>query len=223
MCSPPPPPPPPHDGSDTKKNSPARNLHRLLNNLNFISAIFENLAKGQTLKDAVSDAYDRTLAHIHAWVVRAGIKTGMMALPTREHFLASIGETGARLRQVAGTPGGGGGSSGAGVLACTGGGLVRLRSGRQGGAVGPSGRRVRLCCGCLHASVPAISHQRTMTDVVLPAHLPAAPACRRAEDSARKHAEGFVEAAHQLVGTVEKLYAGIEIPRSDFSVSSLWK
>jgi len=48
------------------------------------------------LQDAVSDAYDRTLAQIHAWVVRAGIKTGMMALPTREHFLASIGETGAR-------------------------------------------------------------------------------------------------------------------------------
>lgn len=48
----------------------------------------------------MSDAYDRTLAAIHAWVVRAGIKTGMMALPTREAFLASIGETG-------GHPGGG--------------------------------------------------------------------------------------------------------------------
>lgn len=45
-------------------------------------------------QDAVSDAYDRTLAQIHAWVVRAGIKTGMMALPSRDHFLASIGETG---------------------------------------------------------------------------------------------------------------------------------
>jgi hypothetical protein len=45
-------------------------------------------------QDAVSDAYDRTLAHIHAWVVRTGIKTGMLALPTREHFFASIGETG---------------------------------------------------------------------------------------------------------------------------------
>ncbi len=45
----------------------------------------------------MSDAYDRTLAQIHAWVVRAGIKTGMMALPSRDHFLASIGETGALL------------------------------------------------------------------------------------------------------------------------------
>ncbi|KAL4433930.1 hypothetical protein ABPG75_000371 [Micractinium tetrahymenae] len=124
------------DGTITQKNSPARNVHRLLNTLNFIAAIFQNLAKGMALKDAVSDAYDRTLAQIHAWVVRAGIKTGMMALPTREHFLASIGET---------------------------------------------------------------------------------------EESARQHAEGFVDAAHKLVGLVEKLYEGVEMPRSDFSMSSLWK
>lgn len=55
-------------------------------------------------QDAVSDAYDRTLAQIHAWVVRAGIKTGMMALPSRDTFLASIGETGALgVRVAAGT------------------------------------------------------------------------------------------------------------------------
>jgi len=51
--------------------------------------------------------------------------------------------------------------------------------------------------------------------------LPTATAA--AEESARHHAEGFVEAAHKLVGMIEKLYAGIEMPRSDFSVSSLWK
>lgn len=38
------------DGTITKKNSPARNVHRLLNTLNFIAAIFENLAKGHALK-----------------------------------------------------------------------------------------------------------------------------------------------------------------------------
>lgn len=123
------------DGTITKKNSPARNVHRLLNTLNFIAAIFENLGKDMTLKDAVSDAYDRTLAAIHAWVVRAGIKAGMMALPTREHFLASIGET---------------------------------------------------------------------------------------EVSSRQHAVGFVVAAHQMVAHIEKLYEGVEIPRSDFSISALW-
>ena len=36
------------------KNSPARNLHRLLNTLAFISAIFKGLKAGKTLKDAVS-------------------------------------------------------------------------------------------------------------------------------------------------------------------------
>jgi hypothetical protein len=84
----------PQDGSLTRKNSPARNVHRLLNTLNFIAAIFHNLSAGMPLKDAVSEGYDRTLAQLHAWVVRAGIKTGMLALPTRETFLASIGETG---------------------------------------------------------------------------------------------------------------------------------
>lgn len=38
------------DGTITKKNSPARNVHRLLNTLNFIAAIFQNLAKGMALK-----------------------------------------------------------------------------------------------------------------------------------------------------------------------------
>jgi hypothetical protein len=38
------------DGTITKKNSPARNVHRLLNTLNFIAAIFENLAKNMGLK-----------------------------------------------------------------------------------------------------------------------------------------------------------------------------
>lgn len=43
-----------------------------------------------------------------------------------------------------------------------------------------------------------------------------------AEDSARQHAEGFVDAAHKLVALIEKLYAGVEMPRSDFSMSSLF-
>ncbi len=34
-----------------------------------------------------------------------------------------------------------------------------------------------------------------------------------AEDSARSHAEGFVDAAHKLVGMIDKLYAGVEMPR----------
>ena len=42
------------DKTITVKNSPARNLHRLLNTLAFISAIFKGLHAGKTLKDAVS-------------------------------------------------------------------------------------------------------------------------------------------------------------------------
>ncbi len=38
-------------------------------------------------------AYDATLGLLHAWLVRTGIKAGMIGLPSREHFLQSIGET----------------------------------------------------------------------------------------------------------------------------------
>jgi hypothetical protein len=51
--------------------------------------------------------------------------------------------------------------------------------------------------------------------------MPAAPAA--AEQSARQHSEGFVIAAHKLVAMVEKLYDGVEMPRSDFSMASLWQ
>lgn len=150
------------DKSITVKNSPARNLHRLLNTLAFISAIFKGLQAGKTLKDAVSgalqainalftffvcvsddshfflsisDAYDTTLGLMHTWVVRAGIKTGMLGLPSREAFFTSIGET---------------------------------------------------------------------------------------DETARVHADGFTAAADAIVAAVEKLYAGVDMPKSDFTVKSLW-
>lgn len=123
------------DGTIVKKNSPSRNLHRLMNTLDFICHIFQNLAAGKALKDAVSDAYDSTLSNLHTWVVRAGIKTGMLGLPSREQFFKSIGET---------------------------------------------------------------------------------------EDSAREHSEGFVDATKKLLADLGTLYVGVTIPKSDFSVSSLW-
>lgn len=49
------------------------------------------------------------------------------------------------------------------------------------------------------------------------------PVFLAAEESALQHADGFVDAAHKLVGLVEKLYEGVEMPRSDFSMASLWK
>lgn len=119
----------------TVKNSPGRNLHRLLNTLAFISAIFKGLQRGKSLKDAVSTAYDETLGLLHAWVVRTGIKAGMLGLPSREHFLKSIGET---------------------------------------------------------------------------------------EESAKVHGEGFIEAADNIVEAIERLYTGVEMPKSDFTMKSLW-
>lgn len=72
---------------------------------------------------------------MHAWVVRAGIKAGMLGLPTRETFLKSIGET---------------------------------------------------------------------------------------EESAKEHAVHFTSAADSIVAEIEKLYNGVSMPRSDFSMKSLW-
>ena len=72
---------------------------------------------------------------MHAWVVRAGIKTGMMGLPSREGFMKSIGET---------------------------------------------------------------------------------------EESAVEHADAFTAAADAIVAAIERLYLGVEMPRSDFSVKALW-
>ena len=36
------------------KNSPGRNLHRLLTSIHFIGIIFQNLAAGMAMKEAVS-------------------------------------------------------------------------------------------------------------------------------------------------------------------------
>jgi len=83
----------------------------------------------------IADAYDTTLALLHTWVVRAGIKTGMLGLPSRETFFSSIGET---------------------------------------------------------------------------------------DETAKAHADGFTKAADGIVAAVDKLYAGVEMPRSDFNVKNLW-
>ena len=42
------------------------------------------------------------------------------------------------------------------------------------------------------------------------------------DETARVHAEGFTTAADAIVAVIEKLYDGIEMPRSDFTMKSLW-
>lgn len=47
-------------------------------------------------------------------------------------------------------------------------------------------------------------------------------ACR-AEESARSHGDGFTAAADAIVAAIQSLYDGVQMPRSDFTVSALWK
>lgn len=70
-------PPRMQDGTITKKNSPARNVHRLLNTLNFIAAIFENLAKGMPLKVGSGGASALAAACMHRSCLPA--PAGMLA------------------------------------------------------------------------------------------------------------------------------------------------
>lgn len=66
-------------GTLTKKGSPARNLHRLMNTIMFIKVLFEKLLEGSgvSLKDAASAAYEAALAPIHNFMVKTAIRTGM--------------------------------------------------------------------------------------------------------------------------------------------------
>jgi len=43
-----------------------------------------------------------------------------------------------------------------------------------------------------------------------------------AEESARHHGEGFIEAADAIVDAIDGLYVGVEMPKSDFSMKSIW-
>lgn len=77
------------------KNSCARNLHRLTSVLKFMRLLLIKLVEGPTvsLKDAANFAYEAALAPIHPYSVRTAVWAGMYMLPTRQTFLASIGET----------------------------------------------------------------------------------------------------------------------------------
>jgi len=43
-----------------------------------------------------------------------------------------------------------------------------------------------------------------------------------AVESAASHAIGFTAAADAIVAAIEKLYEGMVMPKSDFTVKSLW-
>ena len=89
----------PQAGTVTKKNSCSRNLFRLCHGVLFISELLKYMYKDQqmTLKTACGEAYTNTLASAHSYMVKTAVRTSMYMLPTREHFLKSIHETGKRL------------------------------------------------------------------------------------------------------------------------------
>lgn len=44
-----------------------------------------------------------------------------------------------------------------------------------------------------------------------------------AEESAKSHGEGFIAAADELVKAIDALFVGVSMPKSDFSLNSLFK
>ncbi|KAI8468514.1 MAG: glycolipid transfer protein [Monoraphidium minutum] len=82
-------------GAATAKNSRTRNLHRLAAAIAFVKILFERLmrAPGAPLREAAGEAYEATLAPFHTMLIRGAVRAGMLTLPSREHFLAAIGET----------------------------------------------------------------------------------------------------------------------------------
>lgn len=90
-------------GTVTKKNSCARNLHRLKSAIVFIETLVDNLTSNYaaTLREAASAAYDVALAPIHTYVVRGAVRAGILSLPSRASFLQGISETEATAREHA--------------------------------------------------------------------------------------------------------------------------
>eukprot|EP00878_Enallax_costatus_P001071 GHUV01001208.1.p1 GENE.GHUV01001208.1~~GHUV01001208.1.p1 ORF type:complete len:223 (+),score=32.11 GHUV01001208.1:201-869(+) len=91
----------------TVKNSCTRNLHRLTAAILFMKILFERLlgsaaaadsmdsaiAADVTLRDAASAAYEAALAPFHTGIVKGVVRAGLLTLPSKEHFINSIGES----------------------------------------------------------------------------------------------------------------------------------
>lgn len=77
------------------KNSCARNLHRLMLVISFVKQMLQALLENQrmSLKDAFYKAYLGSLASIHTYMLQTAVWAALGLLPTKEHFLKSIGES----------------------------------------------------------------------------------------------------------------------------------
>eukprot|EP01025_Chloroclados_australasicus_P008515 TRINITY_DN1303_c0_g1_i1.p2 TRINITY_DN1303_c0_g1~~TRINITY_DN1303_c0_g1_i1.p2 ORF type:complete len:208 (+),score=27.62 TRINITY_DN1303_c0_g1_i1:146-769(+) len=82
------------NGTITTKNSPSRNLHRLMSAILFVKLLLDKLLEhNYTMYDAASEAYEAALAPIHTVIVKGTVRTGLLVLPSTDDFLAQIGET----------------------------------------------------------------------------------------------------------------------------------
>lgn len=80
-----------------KKAAPAsRTILRLMWFVEFIGVLLGTLAKNpdKELKKVVSEAYERTLAPRHVWLLRKAARSGMRLLPSKDVFRKRLGTTG---------------------------------------------------------------------------------------------------------------------------------
>ena len=82
-------------GTLWKKDSHARNLHRLTSTLRFIFLLQQNLCEdpAAALSDCARVAYAESLEPIHHTAVKLAVKMGLKMAPSRERYLKSIGES----------------------------------------------------------------------------------------------------------------------------------
>ncbi|GAQ85540.1 Sphingosine Transfer Protein ACD11 homolog [Klebsormidium nitens] len=104
-------------GTVREPGSHTRNLLRVTRGINMIRLLFEHLLSsdgvslkeaaskasferdfsspqnyGVSLKEAASKAYEQALAPHHSWAIRQAVRASLYTLPSREKFLARVGE-----------------------------------------------------------------------------------------------------------------------------------
>lgn len=82
-------------GTMRKKNGTTRNLQGLKNGCRFVHILFCKMLGSPELKlsAAASEAYKMALEPYHILPVKLAVKAGIYTLPSREAFLARLGET----------------------------------------------------------------------------------------------------------------------------------
>ncbi|KAK8940726.1 hypothetical protein KSP39_PZI010154 [Platanthera zijinensis] len=79
-----------------KPGSHSRNLRRVRLGLDLLRTMFEQFLSSEEIspKEAASSAYAQVCAPFHTWAIRTAVGAGMCTLPTRDHLLLKLGDTG---------------------------------------------------------------------------------------------------------------------------------